>query len=57
MYDRDDELLTLAAADPPDRTSDGTPVTMEARRRDITRIELGELAGELSSLRRRCWTR
>jgi len=25
MYDRDDELLTLAAADPPDRASDGTP--------------------------------
>ena len=45
MYDRDDELLTLAAADPPDRASDGTPVTMEARRRDITRLELGELAG------------
>ena len=45
MYDRDDELLTLAAADPPDRASDGTPVTMEARRRDITRMELVELAG------------
>ncbi len=45
MYDRDDELLTLAAADPPDRASDATPVTMEARRRDITRMELVELAG------------
>ena len=45
MYYRDDELLTLAAADPPDRASDGTPVTMEARRRDITRMELVELAG------------
>src|SRR5260370_33704102 len=45
MYDRDDELLTLAAADPPDRASDGTPVTMETRRRDITRMELVELAG------------
>ena len=45
MYDRDDELLTLAAEHPPDRASDGTPVTMEARRRDITRMELGELAG------------
>jgi hypothetical protein len=45
MYDRDDELLTLAAADPPARASDGTPVTMETRRRDITRMELVELAG------------
>ena len=45
MYDSDDELLTLAAADPPDRASDGTPVTMETRRRDITRMELVELAG------------
>ena len=45
MYDRDDELLTLAAADPPDRASDGTPVTMETRRRDITRMERVELAG------------
>jgi len=40
MYDRDDELLTLAGADPPDRASDGTPVTVETRRRDITRMEL-----------------
>src|SRR5258705_2938789 len=45
MYDRDDELLTLAAADPPDRASDGTPVRMQTRRRDITRMELVELAG------------
>src|SRR5258708_35451817 len=45
IYDRDDELLTLAAADPPDRAFDGTPVTMETRRRDITRMELVELAG------------
>lgn len=44
MYDRDDELLTLAAADPPDRASDGTPVTMETRRRDITRMELAGAA-------------
>ena len=45
MGDTTDELLTLAAADPPDRASDGTPVTMETRRRDITRMELVELAG------------
>src|SRR3954453_23220357 len=45
MYDRDDELLTLAAANPPDTAPDGAPVTMETRRRDITRMELLELAG------------
>jgi len=45
MYDRDDELLTLAAANPPDTAPDGAPVTMETRRRDITRMELVELAG------------
>ena len=44
MYDRDDELLTLAAEDPPGRASDGTPVTMETRRRDITRMELAGAA-------------
>jgi hypothetical protein len=44
MYDRDDELLILAAEDPPDRASDGTPVTMETRRRDITRMELAGAA-------------
>ena len=45
MYDRDGELLTLAALDPPDRASDGAPVTIETRRRDIARMDLVELAG------------
>jgi len=45
MYDRDDELLTLAAADSPGSAADGAPVTTETRRRDVTRMELGELAG------------
>lgn len=45
MYDWDDELLILAAADPPERAADGTPVTTETRRRDITRIDVAELAG------------
>lgn len=45
MYDRDDELLTLAAADPPRRTSDGGPVSIETCRRDITRLEPEDLAG------------
>ena len=44
MCDRDDELLALAAADPPDRAFDGAPVTMETRRRDVTRMELAGLA-------------
>jgi hypothetical protein len=44
MYDRDDELLTLAAADSPGSAADGAPVTTETRRRDVTRMELGELA-------------
>jgi hypothetical protein len=45
MFDRDAELLTLASANPPDKASDGAPVTTETRRRDITRLEPGELAG------------
>ena len=45
LYDRDAELLTLAAADPPRETSDGAPVTIETRRRDVTRLKPGELAG------------
>jgi hypothetical protein len=45
MYDRDDELLTLAAADSPGSAADGAPVTTDTRRRDVTRMELGELAG------------
>ena len=45
MYDRDAELLNLAAADPPGEASDGAPVTIETRRRDITRLKPGELAG------------
>lgn len=45
LYDRDDDLLALAAADPPRRTSDATPVSIETRRRDVTRLEPEELAG------------
>ncbi|MPZ61018.1 MAG: methyltransferase domain-containing protein [Propionibacteriales bacterium] len=45
MYDRDAELLTRAAADPPHAASDGAPVTVETRRRDITRLHPRELAG------------
>jgi len=45
LYDRDAELLTVAAAEPPDEASDGAPVTIETRRRDITRLDPEELAG------------
>jgi len=45
MYDRDAELLALAAAHPPGGAADGSPVTVKTRRRDITRLEPGELAG------------
>lgn len=45
LYDRDDELLALAAADPPGRAADGTPVLVETRELDITRLGPEELAG------------
>lgn len=45
MYDRDEELLTRAPADPPTGASDGAPITIEARQRDITRLGPEELAG------------
>ena len=45
MYDRDAELLTVAAAHPPAGASDGAPVTVETRRGDITRLDTGELTG------------
>ena len=45
LYDHDAELLDRAAADPPAGTADGGPVTLETRRRDITRLDPGELAG------------
>jgi hypothetical protein len=43
LYDRDEELLRLAAANPP-RSAAG-PVTVETRLRDVTRLEPGALAG------------
>jgi Methyltransferase domain len=45
MYDRDAELLAVAAADPPVVAADGAAVTCETRQRDITRLDPGELAG------------
>ena len=45
MYDRDVELLALAPADPPTVPAGAGSCTLEARRRDITRLDPEELAG------------
>lgn len=45
LSDRDGELLALAAAGPPGSACDGAPVSVETRRRDITRLGPRELAG------------
>ena len=45
LYDRDVELLPLASADPPRLALDGSPVSIETRRRDITRLDPEELTG------------
>jgi hypothetical protein len=45
LYDRDGDLLPLADGHPPTAALDGSPVTIETRERDITRLEPAELAG------------
>jgi hypothetical protein len=45
VHDRDADLLNLALAGAPGPAADGTAVTVEARRADITRLTRGELAG------------
>jgi hypothetical protein len=45
LYDRDVELLTLVHDNPPDAAYDGSPVSVETRCRDITRLSQEELAG------------
>ncbi|HET6626719.1 MAG TPA: class I SAM-dependent methyltransferase [Nocardioidaceae bacterium] len=45
LYDRDAELLVFAAESPPPAASDGAPVAVETRRRNLTRLEPPELAG------------
>ncbi|HEY3187131.1 MAG TPA: class I SAM-dependent methyltransferase [Solirubrobacteraceae bacterium] len=44
VHDRDADLLELAVAAAPGPAADGAPVTVEARRSDITRLAPGELA-------------
>ena len=45
MVDRDAELLAVAETNPPEHAADGSPVTIETRRRDITRLAPHELGG------------
>jgi hypothetical protein len=45
LHDRDADLLERAVADPPGPAADGSAVTVEARRSDITRLAPGDLAG------------
>ena len=45
LYDRDPDLLALAAGDPPAAAADGTPVTVETRCHDITRLPADALTG------------
>jgi hypothetical protein len=44
LHDRDADLLDVAASAPP-RMADGTPVDLEVRQADITRLSAGDLAG------------
>ena len=45
MYDRDADLLAHVPARMPAAAADGSPITAETRRRDITRLDHRELAG------------
>jgi hypothetical protein len=45
LHDRDPELLALAAADAPGPAADGAPVTAEAKRTDLARMQVRDLAG------------
>ncbi len=45
VHDRDADLLESAVSDPPRAAADGTAVTVEAKRSDITRLAPGDLAG------------
>ena len=45
VHDRDADLLELAVAGAPGPAADGAPVTVAARRSDVTRLTRDELAG------------
>ena len=44
LHDRDPDLLRVAASDPP-RAADDSPVTVETRQGDLTRLATDDLAG------------
>jgi hypothetical protein len=44
LHDLDADLLEVAASEPPGPAGDGTPVTIETRQSDISRLAPGELA-------------
>jgi hypothetical protein len=43
LHDRDADLLAIAAEDLPGEAADGTAVTVETRKSDITRLDPGDL--------------
>jgi hypothetical protein len=45
LHDRDADLLALAAADAPGPAADGAPVTVEAKRSDLDRMQVRDLSG------------
>jgi hypothetical protein len=45
LHDRDVDLLALAVADVPGPAADGAPVTAEAKRTDLARMDARDLAG------------
>ncbi|HJZ38631.1 MAG TPA: hypothetical protein VJ204_20340, partial [Solirubrobacterales bacterium] len=45
LHDRDADLLSLAAADTPGPAADGAPVTVEAKRSDLDRVQVRDLSG------------
>jgi hypothetical protein len=45
LHDRDADLLAVAAAEVPGPAADGAPVTAEAKRADIARMQARDLAG------------
>jgi hypothetical protein len=45
VHDRDEDLLALVVTDAPGPAADGAPVTVEAMRTDIARMQSGDLAG------------
>jgi len=45
LHDRDEDLLDVAAAEPPGQAADGAPISVETRGSDVTQLRPGGLAG------------